>query len=417
MSLIPEKPLLFYPQLAVALGLEGAVMVQTLKELIDQGSHEEHNGFLWADIPGAKLSRLLSFWTDADIQRITQQLHEQGILLIASAGFRSDDNFRVAINERMENAPRFSPGAIVSGPIHSPVHGHRPQADDQYRTQHYARQTVNRETVSQQGACPIPARWQPDKDLLAQLSQYGIPQAFALEQVGEFVTYWSERNEPKHSWAARYLKHVLRLWRQQQTEDFRQSQDVAMTANWRPSPEAMEILTIQANINGNFVEDAIAEFILYWQERGITSTTWNSRFIQHVKRQWARFTNTLKTDLEPRPISPDWRPDEAVFDILHMANINRPFAEELIPEFILYWQDNGQALSSWNTKFLQYAKRQWAYLGTQSGLATSTSNTSGNISHQNNANTSHETQQRSRRQGSTRNRDIAAELSDRSWAN
>lgn len=393
MSLIPEKPLLFYPQLAVALGLEGAVMVQTLKELIDQGSHEEHNGFLWADIPGAKLSRLLSFWTDADIQRITQQLHEQGILLIASARFRSDDNFRVAINERMEKPPRHSPGAIASGPIHSPVHG------------------------QQGGASPIPARWQPDKDLLAQLSQYGIPQAFSLDQVGEFVTYWSERNEPKHSWAARYLKHVLRLWRQQQTEDFRQSQDVAMTANWRPSPEAMEILTIQANINGNFVEDAIAEFILYWQERGITSTTWNSRFIQHVKRQWARFTNTLKTDLEPRPISPDWRPDEAVFDILHMANINRPFAEELIPEFILYWQDNGQALSSWNTKFLQYAKRQWAYLGTHSGLTNSASNASGNIIHQNNANTSHETQQRSRRQGSTRNRDIAAELSDRSWAN
>ena len=411
MSLIPERPLLFYPQLAVALGLEGAVMVQTLKELIDQGNHEEHNGFLWVDIPGATLSRLLSFWTDEDIQRITQQLHEQGILLIGSAGFRSDTSFRVAINERMETAPRspISPRAVMSTPPNRPVDRHAPQVDNQYPAQQPVQQT-SQQTSQQTVASPIPARWQPDKDLLAQLGQYGIPQVFSLEQVGEFVTYWSERNEPKHSWAARYLKHVLRLWRQQQTNDFRQSQDIAMAANWRPSPEAMEILTIQADINGNFVEDAIAEFILYWQERGITSNTWNSRFIQHVKRQWARFTNTLKTDLEPRPINPDWRPDEAVFDILHMANIDRPFAEALVAEFILYWQDNGQALSSWNTKFLQYAKRQWAYLGNNaSGQLAVTPNDK--------TNNHHETEQRSRRQGSTKNRDIAAELSDRSWAN
>jgi DnaT-like ssDNA binding protein len=93
-----------------------------------------------------------------------------------------------------------------------------------------------------------------------------------------------------------------------------------------------------------------------------------------------------------------------------MANIDKSFAEEQIAEFILYWQDNGQALSSWNTKFLQYIKRQWAYLGNKpNGDST-------NITPYDKARTSHETQQRSRRQGSTRNRDIAAELSDRSWA-
>lgn len=414
MSLIPEKPLLFYPQLAVALGLEGAVMVQTLKELIDQGHHEEHNGFLWADIAGATLSRLLSFWTDEDIQRITQQLHDQGILLIGSLGFRSDQNFRVAINERMETAPRpqrsLDAVADQAPPLNKLTSRQPPPTDHQYNTQHILPKQSPQRMSQPAVASPIPTRWQPDKDLLAQLRQYGISETFSLEQVGEFVTYWSERNEPKHSWAARYLKHVLRLWRQQQTEDFRRSQDTAMTADWRPSPEAMDILTIQADINGNFVEDSIAEFILYWQERGITSNTWNSRFIQHVKRQWARFTNTLKTDLEPRPISPDWRPDEAVFDILHMANIDRHFAEELLPEFILYWQDNGQALSSWNTKFLQYAKRQWAYLSNNANSQLAANPNDKTTTH-------HETQQRSGRQGSTRNRDIAAELNDRSWAN
>lgn len=364
MSLIPERPLLFYPQLAVTLGLEGAVMVQVLKDLVELGASETHNGFVWVTISAEKLSGLLPFWSESDIQRISSQLRDQGILLIGSTHFSHNLPFRFAINQRTQGLPAPQPPELP---------------------RHQARN-------------PIPTGWQPEADLLAQLAQYAIPRAFALDQVGEFVTYWSERNEPKHSWGARFLKHVLRLWRDQQSEQFRQSHEIVISPGWRPSIEAMEILTIQAGINANFVDDAIAEFILYWQERGIESSTWNSRFIQHVKRQWARFTNTLKSDLDPRPITADWQPDENVFDILAMANIDRKFGEELVAEFVLYWQDNGQALSSWNTKFLQYTKRQWAYL------------------RNNTTNTNHETQQRSSGQSNTRNRDIAAELSDRSWA-
>ena len=397
MSLIPEKPLLVYPQLATALGLEGAVLIQALKELIELGSSEVHNGFLWIDIASEKLIKLLPFWSEADIQRISQQLHEQGILLIGGTAFRRGQTFRVAINERLESAPAQ---ASTRNPTPTP-----PATPATYQHQQPTRAHPQADHFN--SARTIPSAWQPDADLLAQLAQYGIPRSFALEQIGEFVTYWSERNEPKHSWAAKYLKHVLRLWREQQSTQARQSQEISIASDWQPSPEAMEILTMQAEINLNFVEDAIAEFVLYWQERGITSSTWNSRFIQHVKRQWARFTHTLKADMDPYPINNDWRPDAAVFDILAMANIDKQFAEELVPEFILYWQDSGQALNSWNTKFLQYAKRQWAYL----------SNKSQQGSDLNKTNNPHETQQRSRRQGSTRSRDLAEELSDRSWAN
>lgn len=362
MSLIPDKPLFFYPQLASALGLEGAVVIQVLKELCDLGLGELHNGFVWVELDGERLSRLLPFWSEQDIRRITAQLRDQGILLIGSGNFSANQPFRFAINEK----------AQPSSP------------DQRPQTRRHAR--------------PIASAWQPERDVLAQLGQYGIPQAFALQQVGEFVTYWSERNEPRHSWGSKFLKHVLRLWRDQQSQEFRQSQEKQVGPGWQPSPEAMEILTIQAGINANFVEDSVAEFILYWQERGTVSNTWNSRFIQHVKRQWARYTNAMTSDLDPRPIDEDWRPDEAVFDILKMANIDRPFAEGLIGEFVLYWQDNGQAQSSWNTKFLQFVKRQWAYLN--NNLTT----------------TNHEKQQRPRGQSSTRYRDIAAELSDRSWA-
>jgi DnaT-like ssDNA binding protein len=251
MSLIPDKPLLFYPQLAVALGLEGAIMIQTLKEFIDQGDSEIHNGFLWIDMTGEKLSGLLPFWTEADIQRITQQLHEQGILLIGSATFRQDQVFRIAINERHETVPAQAQVAISTRQDNTEQGSTRQDSthqdsmrQDQETRVHTDRLRDRHHTPSNpdqyQGASPIPARWQPDRDLLAQLAQYSIPQAFALDQVGEFVTYWTERNEPKHSWAARYLKHVLRLWREQQTQEFKLSQEIAMTSSWRPSPEAMD---------------------------------------------------------------------------------------------------------------------------------------------------------------------------------
>ena len=49
----------------------------------------------------------------------------------------------------------------------------------------------------------------------------------------------------------------------------------------------------------------------------------------------------------PRPIDVQWRPRESVYDVLQMANISRQFAEQLPPEFILYWQENGTPQCSW----------------------------------------------------------------------
>lgn len=383
MSLIPEKPLIFYPQLAAALGLEEAVMVQALKEFIDLGEPEAQGGFLWIELSGDKLLQLFPFWLEHDIQRITTRLREQGILLIASTSFRQGERFRYAINEQYRPASHTQPAIRAAQPA--------PTGRTQNRAQ------------------PIPQQWHPERDVLAQLAQYGIPEDFALEQVGEFVTYWSERNEPRYSWGSRYLKHVLRLWRNQETHVARKSQEVVMQESWQPSMDAFDILTVQAGINRNFVEDSIPEFILYYKELGTRSSTWNSRFVQHIKRQWARYTHTLQMDTEPRPISDNWQPDETVYDILAMANIDRQFAQNLVTEFIMYWKDSGHLVNSWNTKFLQYTKKQWASTHNHLNNPAAASGTN-TMTH------SHGSQQRSHQPSSTRHRNLAEELSDRSWA-
>jgi hypothetical protein len=82
-----------------------------------------------------------------------------------------------------------------------------------------------------------------------------------------------------------------------------------------------------------------------------------------------------------------------------MANIDRQFAQQIIPEFVLYWQENGTPQVSWSTKFLQYVKRQWARHNQPQS-----------------ASSNHGKQHGSHPEGRLRDRSIIDALSDRSWA-
>ncbi|MCV6604532.1 MAG: DnaT-like ssDNA-binding domain-containing protein [Porticoccaceae bacterium] len=382
MSLIPEKPLTLSPSLAATIGLEEALLLGVLGDFIDHGTTEQHNNFHWLEVSAAQLHKAAPFWNERDIQRIASNLRSQGILLIASAPFAECGQLRFAINESGTGQNQVTPPRPQSTP---PVRG----------TNH------------------ISQSWQPDDELLRQLAQYSIPQAFALQQVPEFVTYWSERGEPQHSWGSKFIKQVLRVWRDQQAQESRNNRETLMTPQWRPSQDAMDILTHQAGISEHFIEDAIAEFVLYWCERGERSSTWNSRFILHIKKQWARFTAVIQNDTEPRPINHGWRPDDTVFDVLALANIDRQFAENQIAEFVLYWQDTGRVESSWNTRFLQNVKRQWARHNALPGteLSYTSAKTSAST-----ASNRHERDQKPYRTGKSRGRSAVQQLTDRSWA-
>ena len=115
-----------------------------------------------------------------------------------------------------------------------------------------------------------------------------------------------------------------------------------------------------AHIDLHYAQGLIGEFVLYWRERGEAHSTWNSKFISHIRRQWAQFTKAMELDYEPREIAANWQPNEDVYDILKLATIDLDFARQLVPEFVLFWRDTQQIQRSWNTKFLQHAKYQWA---------------------------------------------------------
>ncbi len=366
-ALIPEKPLVISPSLATTIGLEEATMLTILGDIATLNSTEQT-----VRVNQADANRLMPFWQAHDIQRISNNLRDKGIVALLSAPF----------TQSLELYARFAEGVLSSNQRLPP--------------------TGNLQAPARRGANIIAANWQPDSELLKQIAQYNIPESFVRQQLPEFITYWRERGESHHAWGAKFLKLIIRKWGENRTELFQRDQETSMLGHWHPSEEAFEVLVKHAGINQTFVEDAIPEFVLYWQERGDVGRTWNSRFIQHVKRQWARFTNALEHDTHPKPLPENWQPSPDVYDVLRLANIDLKFAQQQAPEFTLYWRDSHELQTSWNTKFLQHVKYQWAK---QHSLNSHLSQAK-----------HHEGQQPSSQSSHTRDRSLVEDLTDRSWA-
>lgn len=385
MSLIPEKSIVISPTLAATIGLEETVLLQVLQECLTHGSPVQSSGFDWVTVSGTKLLTLTPFWHEDDIRRLSASLHEKGLLLMGGGPFSAQLDFRFAFNEHKNSAsqqaaPRTNSPVTNYGES-SPSH----QATVQSNIPHSAK--------------TIGGSWQPSQDAVRQLAQLGVTKEFAQQQIPQFVAYWRERNVPRHSWESKYIKEVWRQWQQAESTSHRRSREVSVTGEWQPSQDALDLLIVKGGINPNFVDDAVPEFILYWRDRGDVSSTWNSKFIQHVRRQWQFYTGMMEQDSMPRSMPAQWQPKESVYDVLQMANIDRQFAQQKIPEFVLYWQENGTPQASWSTKFLQYVKRQWA----RHNQPQSASGTDGK-------------QQGSNSKGRIRDRNIIDALSDRSWA-
>jgi len=385
-SLIPGRQIVFSAELAATLGLEEAVLLQCLSDESESLSSEVGGKYKWFSLNAIQIKQKLPFWQENDIQRISENLRQQGVILISSAPVSESKELRYAFNENL--APSNSINTSTVNSTNTPAN-------------------TGLDISGSPRAYPITASWKPDETSIRVLAQNGVPAHFAHEQTAEFVHYWSERGEARHAWGSRFVTHTLRKWRefesQQQFrkpsqidsnswesahENTRQNEPQSMSKEWRPSTDAIEILEIQAGIHRNFVEDAIAEFILYWVEKGDRCNTWNARFINHVKRQWAEFQHTLKNERRPSLMIADWQPSNDVYDVLKFARIEIEFAQGLVPEFVMYWRDRNEMRPSWNTLFLQFAKQQWQ----RQKLANNKTD------------------------NSLRERSIVEDLSDRSWA-
>lgn len=381
-SLVPERQLVFSPGLAATIGLEEAILLQHLHSLLEHRDAKIRDNFAWFSVSRSYLLSSLPFWSVEDLHRISRSLADKGVVLIDSPPLHSCEKLSFAINEQVRSSP--APTAPVSAPFEQPIE-------------------APISTQRRRSAGLLPIHWSPSEDLLQLLAlNHTIPRQFAIDQLEDFIFYWRERGEISHAWENKFRQHVTANWRrhqQNQAEDFRSKQSTALDNNWRPSLDALEIME-RSNIDRGFIDQAVPEFILYWRERGAAPKELNSKFIQHIRIQWARYTSSLEHSTEPKRIMDNWQPSEDVYDILTLSHIDLEFAKSLLPEFIVYWKDTNQTNTSWNSKFLQHAKFHWAKR------------------HQlQQADTSHAGQQGTHSKGRTRDRSLEDDLNDTSWAN
>lgn len=372
-KLLPERPLIVSPTLASTIGLEEAVMLQTLSAWLSpqQGLRRQRQPDLdWVPVRDEDLQTLFPFWTAVDITRVRNSLQSLGILLVDADPQDRGRNF-LAIDEGEAQKPAPKPQPVPAN---------------------CAPETMG-------AASLIPLTWQPDDNWIRLCKQHAIPEAFLRDLIPEFVNYWRERGQARFSWGNAFYKHALKEWRKEQTRQGAYELATNMSGEWRPSQDALEIL-VNSGISGEFIEDAIPEFVLYWRERGVVHGAWNTKFIEHIRRQWAKFSASFGRAETPQVIPEDWQPSADCFEILQLAEIDADYARSRVPEFVLYWRDCQQVKASWNTVFLQFIKQDWARRLQQRDLAES----------------SHAEDQTIAGSGQQRLKEQLQRFADRSWA-
>ena len=352
--LFTDKTIALSATLAATIGLEEAVLLTVLNDAASiQGQQ-------WARLHNQALRNQLPFWDDVSIRRVLRNLLDKGLLSLQGPMFPDAEGLIYAFSAAQPQG-RAQPGSEA-----------QPQ------------QTI---PPTQPGHFkqPLESRWQPQEDTLARLEQHGIPRSFAWAQLDTFILQGQEQGANRNDWNTRFFRHVKSQWvftqndaqKQQRTLErgfqgtaaatgvqersaFKPSHDEAapISLDWQPSQDACQILQ-RAGIDPQFITDAVAEFVLYWAERGDAFKTWNSKFIQQVRQQWARYSASVEHSSLPTRIPDNWQPAEDCYDILAMGHIDRQFAQGLVPEFVLYWRDSNQVHNSWNSRFLQYVKQQW----------------------------------------------------------
>jgi hypothetical protein len=383
--LIADKTLVFSPALAATIGLEEAIVLTWLNDIA-----QALGGIQW-HINNDQVRQVFPFWDDQKIRLVLRHLHEKGLVQLISPLFPDAPQLifcfpNQALAQQSTQAVQQTlqpPAQQTHQAAHQPMHTHTEQVQSA-APQSAARQMMQQSSASKQ---PMQQQWQPTRDGLNRLQQHGIPDSYSLSKLDEFILQARENGNNRNDWNTQFFRYIKKHWVYTQTDAHKKQQRVAEKASfstshtqapdrqerfqarreeagpiaqqWQPSLDAQQILQ-RAGIEPQFIQDSIPEFVLYWQERGDAHKTWNTKFIQHARQQWARYSSSLQHSSVPTRIGDDWQPDNDCYDILAMAHIDLQYAQGLIGEFVLYWRDSNQLQTSWNSKFLQYVKQQWA---------------------------------------------------------
>lgn len=126
--------------------------------------------------------------------------------------------------------------------------------------------------------------------------------------------------------------------------------------DWQPSTQALQLLERQHGIAANTIQAVIAEFALYWSQRGDAKQNWDSHFIRHVIS-----SHRNRNEVAAMQIDAQWQPSAICLKELVQEGIPADFVSKLVTSFIRYWLEHNPAAGYWDSKFAKHCKQKWQY--------------------------------------------------------
>ena len=124
--------------------------------------------------------------------------------------------------------------------------------------------------------------WMPSNETYEVIAMTKMPEEFVSLKLKEFKIYWIERGQQKNNWNSTFIDFIRREWAKELNSN--KSVPHMIDENWYPDDDVFDILNL-SEITKDSALKYLSEFILYWKDKGAAFTTWNSKFIDHVKRR------------------------------------------------------------------------------------------------------------------------------------
>ena len=303
----------FSKDAAKTLGLSEAVVLETIRTKIQS----QNNQFIELD----SILKETIFWDEKKTITLISKLQLRGLVnfdkdnkrisLVLSKKKIKDTNVdKKGFGERTESfmEKNWEPDAalidqaseygisksFVLSQLDDFIHLHREKSDTSYSwgvkflrfvIKKWRSQEIS--DIKQLKRKPIDQSWQPDEEAIEILTKAGISKEFIINEIPEFILYWSEKGDVSDTWNSKFIGQVRRQWAKTQHLIDNSELPEPISSDWKPNQDFYEVLAL-TEIDKTFADSVLNEFILYWKETGQAHNSWNSKFFQHVKYQWQR---------------------------------------------------------------------------------------------------------------------------------
>lgn len=214
-ALIAEPPLLVLPSLAVAVGLNQAILLQQL-HFLGLTRRPDRRGDRWVEMGNSDLLHTFPFWSRNTVWRMVYQLRDLGLVTVRQAD-GGENAYRLeypAIELAVAKAthPKMGRDPAQTGEGTLPKMGSPTikELSEKSSKQHAGED----DSQAPQGPAPLEPmslEWKPDDVTAAVIRRTGVPDSFVAEVLPEFRLYWMGQGTMK-PWGATFAGHVRRQW-------------------------------------------------------------------------------------------------------------------------------------------------------------------------------------------------------------